>query len=172
MARTPGNPSTPRAPLTMIAVMTPNRVLGKAGKLPWQMPEDLAHFKRATTGHAVIMGRVTYDSVGTPLPKRRNIIISRDPALQRPGAEVAPTLERAIALARQTDPDPFIIGGAQIYAEALPLATRMILTYLDHEYEGDAFFPAFDAGEWIEEDRRRGDRDPVTFVTLRRVDAA
>jgi dihydrofolate reductase len=135
------------------------------------MPEDLEHFRRVTTGHAVISGRVTYDSVGKPLPKRRNIIVSRDPALQRPGAEVAPDLKTAIALARETDPEPCIIGGAQIYAEALPLATRMILTYLDDEYEGDAYFPDFDDSEWIEEDRRRGQRDPLTFVWLRRKSA-
>lgn len=157
-----------RAPLAMIAVMTPNYVLGKEGRLPWKMPEDLEHFRRETTGHAVISGRVTYDSVGKPLPKRRNIIVSRDPTLHRPGAEVAPDLERAIALARQTDPEPYIIGGAQIYAEALPLATKMILTYLDDEYEGDAYFPRFDATEWVEEERRRGQRDPLQFVWLRR----
>lgn len=157
-----------RQPLAMVAVMTPGRVLGKGGTLPWHVPEDLEHFRRVTTGHAVIMGRVTFDSVGKPLPKRRNIVVSRDAALRLPGCEVAPTLERAIALARETDPEPQIIGGAQIYAAALPLATKLVLSYLDGEYEGDAYFPAFDASEWVEVERRRGKRDPVTFVTLRR----
>ena len=157
-----------REPLAMVAVMTPKRVLGKNGQLPWQMPEDLDHFRRVTTGHAVIMGRVTYDSVGKPLPKRRNIVVSRNPNLRLAGSEVVPTLARAIALARETDPEPRIIGGAQIYAEALPFATKLVLTYLDDEYEGDAYFPAFDPAEWIEVERRRGARDPLTFVTLQR----
>jgi len=157
-----------REPLAMVAVMTPSRVLGKNGKLPWHVPEDLEHFRRVTTGHAVIMGRVTYDSVGKPLPKRRNIVVSRHPALRLPGCEVAPSLDRAIALARESDTEPRVIGGAQIYAAALPLATRLFLSYLDDEYPGDAYFPEIDPSEWTEEERRRGERDRVTFVTLRR----
>lgn len=155
-----------RKPLALVAAMTPSRVIGRAGKLPWHLPEDLAHFRRVTKGHAVIMGRLTYDSVGTPLKGRRNIVVSRDRALRIEGSEVAPSLDAAIALARETDPEPQILGGAQIYAEALPLATKLVLTYLDDEHEGDAFFPAFDATDWVEEERRRGER--CTFVTLRR----
>ena len=155
-----------RKPLALVAAMTPSRVIGKGGKLPWHLPEDLAHFRRVTHGHAVIMGRLTYESVGVPLKGRRTIVVSRDRALWIEGCEVAPSLDAAIARARETDPEPQILGGAQIYAEALPLATRLVLTYLDDEHEGDAFFPAFDANDWVEAERRRGER--CTFVTLRR----
>jgi dihydrofolate reductase len=156
--------SAPRQPLAMVAAMTPARVIGRRGAIPWHYPEDMKHFRRVTTGHALIMGRATYDSIGKPLPKRRNIVISRDASLRIEGCEVVPSLERAIELAREHDDEPRVIGGGQIYACALPLATRLWLTYLADEHEGDVYFPAIDAAEWREEERT--EVPGLTWVTL------
>jgi dihydrofolate reductase len=157
--------STPvHEPLAMIAALAKNRVIGRAGTIPWHHSEDLKHFRRTTLGHALIMGRATYDSIGRPLPGRRTIVISRDRALRIAGCEVVGSLADAIALARQSDPEPFIAGGGQIYAEALPLATTLYLTYLDAEHEGDVSFPELDATEWSEVERTRG--EGLAWVTL------
>jgi dihydrofolate reductase len=155
-----------RLPLTLVAAMTPARVIGRGLTIPWHHAEDMKHFRRLTLGHAVIMGRATYDSIGKPLKDRRNIVVSRNPALRLEGCEVAASLAHALELAREHDPDPCVIGGAQIYAEALPLATRLELTYLDDEHAGDVYFPEFDPREWQETERRRG--QAVTWVTLQR----
>jgi dihydrofolate reductase len=150
----------------MVAALTREHVIGRDGKLPWHLPEDMAHFRRVTRGHAVIMGRRSWDEVGKPLPKRRNIVVSRDRSLRLEGAEVVPSVAEAIALARETDDEPCILGGAKIYAEALPLATRMILTWVHEPYEGDTRFPDFDPNDWTETERREG--EGLTFVTLER----
>jgi dihydrofolate reductase len=151
------------APLSLIAAVSHNGVIGRGGKLPWDLPEDRAHFRRTTLGHAVIMGRRTWDETGAPLPGRRNIVVSRSGAVSGSGREVVATLDDAIALARTTDPDPMVIGGAEIFRLALPLATRLILTELDFDADGDTFFPAFDRQPWRIADQRRGDR--ATYVT-------
>jgi dihydrofolate reductase len=158
-----------RAPLSMVAAMTPNRVIGRAGAIPWRHAEDMKHFRRVTLGHAVIMGRATFDSIGKPLAKRRNIVVSRNPTLRIDGCEVATSLAQALTLAREHDSEPCIIGGAQLYAEALPIATRLVLTYLDEEHEGDVYFPEIDPDDWSEVERRRG--EGATWVTLIRRDA-
>jgi dihydrofolate reductase len=155
-----------RKPLALVAAMTPSRVIGNAGGIPWHHPEDLRHFRRVTHGHAVIMGRTTYDSIGKPLPDRRNIVVSRDSTLRIAGCEVAPSLPRALELAYEQDTEPRVIGGAQLYALALPFATQLILTYLDDEHQGDAYFPALVASEWVEHERRAG--PGLTFVWLAR----
>ncbi len=156
-----------RQPLTLVLAIGKNGAIGKDGKVPWHIPEDLKHFRRATTGHAVIMGRKTWDEVGKPLPNRRNLVVSRSKGLTLPGAEVYATLEEAIAHARETDADPRIIGGAQIYAAALPLATRILLTEVDREVEGDTFFQ-LDRTGFRETERRKGEDPTVSFVTLER----
>jgi dihydrofolate reductase len=148
----------------MIAAMTPRRVIGRAGTIPWRHKADLQHFKAKTMGHAVIMGRLTYDSIGKPLAGRRNLVVTRDAQLRLAGCEIATTLQRALELAYEQDPEPFVIGGAQLYEAALPLATKLELTYLDDEHEGDVFFPALDERDWRETERRRG--DGLTWVTL------
>jgi len=99
----------------MVAILSPNRVIGRGGAMPWHYPEDLKHFRAVTRGHAVLMGRATYESIGRPLPKRRNIVISRDRALRLQGCEVASDLVAAIALARESDEEPRVIGGGQLY---------------------------------------------------------
>jgi dihydrofolate reductase len=156
--------SAARAPLAMVAGMTKARVIGRAGGIPWHEPEDMKHFRRVTKGHAIIMGRTTYDSIGKALPDRRNIVITRNRELHIPGCEVVASLAHAIDLAREHDQEPRVIGGAQIYAAALPLATRLFLTYLEAEHAGDVYFPELDASDWIEEERRTA--PGLMFVTL------
>jgi dihydrofolate reductase len=149
--------------------MAKNRVIGRDNKIPWDLPEDRKHFVQVTRGHAIIMGRLTWESLGRPLPNRRNIVVSRqsDLADRITGAEVANSLENALALARQTDPEPRLIGGGQLYAEALPQATRIELTILDEEVPGDSYFPELNASEWHCSHERRGDR--AVYRTLDRV---
>jgi dihydrofolate reductase len=155
-------------PLSMIAAVAKNKVIGNKGQLPWRVPEDLKFFKTMTTGHAIVMGKKTYDSTGKPLPNRRNIVVSRH-AVTIEGAEVCGSIDEAIARARETDAEPFIIGGAEIYRLAMPFATRMYITEIDQSPEGDAHFPDFDRTEWKETERRAGETAGVTFVTYERV---
>jgi dihydrofolate reductase len=157
-----------KLPLTIIVAVADNGVIGLGGKLPWKIPEDLRFFKSATMGHAIIMGRRTWDEVGRPLPGRRNIVISRTPGLTLEGAEVAPSLDDALALARRTDAEPFVIGGAAIYAAALPRATKILLTEVHRDVDGDTRFPPFDRTAWRETARRKGESEGVEFVTLER----
>lgn len=154
-------------PLALIVAMARNRVIGKDGKLPWHLPEDLAHFKRTTLGHAVIMGRVTHESIGRPLPSRRNIVLSRSPSASFPGCEVASDLTTALSLARTTDPLPFVIGGVRVFEEALPLTTEVHLTAIDREIEGDTYFPE-DFSDFEEVEVRPAATKDVTFRLLRR----
>ncbi len=155
-------------PLALVVAMGRGGVIGADGDLPWHFSEDLKHFRRVTTGHAVVMGRKTWDSIGRPLPGRRNIIVSRNPELRIEGCEVADSLEQAIALARQQDLEPRVIGGATLYEQALPLATKLFLTEVDIEVQGDTFFPTFERSDWRELDRRPGEAEELTFLTLER----
>ena len=155
-----------REPLVLVCAMAKNRVIGRANGIPWDLPEDRKHFRSVTLGHSVIMGRATWDSLGKALPKRRNIVVTRQTGLQLTDAEVAPDLATAIALARQTDDAPRVIGGGQLYAEALPLATLIYLTELDTDYPGDTWFPELDAS-WRCFEERRG--EGATYRTLERV---
>jgi dihydrofolate reductase len=133
--------------ITLIAAMSENRVIGKDNQLIWHFPEDLKHFKKQTSGHHVIMGRKTFESVGRPLPKRVNIIITRQTDYSAEGCLIAHSLEEAIALV-ENDEQPFIVGGAEIYKQALNLANSIELTVIHGEYEGDSFFPEFDKSIW------------------------
>ena len=154
-------------PLALVLALGDGGVLGKDGKVPWHIPEDLKHFKAMTLGHAIIMGRRTWDEVGKPLPGRRNIVVSRT-VRELPGAEIVATLEDAVEAARTTDPEPRVIGGAQIYAAALPLATTIYLTEVHREVAGDTFFH-LDRTGFRETSRRRSEvSEGVEFVTLER----
>ena len=157
-----------RESLTLVAAVARNRVIGRAGQLPWDLPEDRAHFRRVTLGHAVIMGRKTWDETGAPLDGRRNIVVSRSGDVSGSAAdrEVVTTLDDAIRRAREHDDEPMIIGGAEIFHLALPRATRMILTELAFDATGDTQFPAFDARDWLVVERRPGDR--AEYVTYQR----
>ena len=134
--------------LSLIVATERNRGIGIRNTLPWRLPEDLAFFKRTTTGHTIIMGRKTFDSIGRPLPNRRNIVVTRNPAWSHPGIETASSLEEAARMAG--DGEAFVIGGAQIYTEALPLASKLVVTEIDADVECDAFFPKIDPAVWTE----------------------
>jgi dihydrofolate reductase len=142
--------------VALIVAMARNRVIGKDNTMPWHLPEDLRYFKRVTLGKPVIMGRNTYESIGKPLVQRPNIIVSRNPDYRVDGATVVQSLDAALALGaallRDAGPDSelMIIGGAQIYAQALPLAQRLYLTEVHAEPAGDASFPQFDRSQWQE----------------------
>jgi dihydrofolate reductase len=159
--------TSPREPLCLVLAIAKNGVIGNNGKVPWRVPEDLKHFRASTTGHAVIMGRKTWDEVGKPLPNRRNLVVTRSTDLQLEGAEVVSSLDEAIARARTTDSEPRVIGGAEIYRLALPKATRVLLTEIDLEPEGDTFF-TLDRSGFRETERRVGEDPRAVFVTLER----
>ncbi len=155
--------------LVIVAAVARNRVIGKGNALPWHIPGELKHFRAVTIDHAVIMGRKTFESIGKALPRRRNIVITRDRALRVEGCETAPSLTEAIAIAREKDSAPRVIGGAQIYAEAIALASELILTEIDRDYDGDAYFPAFDRALFREERRVAHSEPGVSFCWYRRV---
>jgi dihydrofolate reductase len=151
----------------MVAAMARNRVIGHRGQLPWHEPEDLKHFRDVTVGHAVVMGRKTFDALGKPLPRRRNLVVTRTRGWAAPGCEVFADLDAAVIAARATDPEPRIIGGGEIYALALPQATLIYLTVVDVEPAGDAWFPELDERQWRERERRESGR--LVFRTLERI---
>jgi dihydrofolate reductase len=131
-----------------------NGVIGRAGALPWHLPEDLRHFRAVTMGHTILMGRRTWQSIGRPLPGRRMIVVTRGPG--PPGVEVAASLAEAVGLARSTDPEPRIVGGAQLYREALPIATRLLWTAVSGCPDGDTTFPDVSWSDWRLIDERPG----------------
>jgi dihydrofolate reductase len=136
-----------RPRVSLIAAVAANGVIGRDGALPWHLPEDLKRFKALTMGHHIIMGRKTYESIGRLLPGRTSVIVTRNRDLKVTGAIVATSIEEAIARCAGDD-EVFVIGGAQIYQAALPLADRMYLTLVQVPFEGDTRFPAWDAAEW------------------------
>ena len=139
--------------ISLIAAMAENRVIGRGGGLPWRLPRDVQHFKRVTTGHTVIMGRRTYDSVGAPLPNRRNMVVTRNPDYRPPGIRAFPSLDGALLAA--DDDEVFVVGGAEIYRLAFRRAARLYLTVVHAAVDGDTFFPAFAMDDWrLDEDLR------------------
>lgn len=159
---------TTRRPLGLVVAVARNGGIGFKNALPWRIPEDLKRFKAVTLGHAVVMGRATHESIGRPLPERRNVVVSRT-ATVIPGCEVARSLEEALTLARTTDAMPMVIGGAQLYAEAMPLATHLFLTEVERDVEADTFFPAWERREWREVKRERSQTPDVSFIDLERL---
>lgn len=145
----------------IIAAMTHTRVIGSKNALPWRIPEEMQNFKKLTTGHTVIMGLNTYHSIGKALPHRNNIVLSHE-QLSLTDANVCTSLEDALTAAQKHDKDIYIIGGAYTYAQFLPHADRMYISYIKADYEGDVFFPEFDSAEWIERER-------VEYETFTRV---
>ncbi|MDO7867000.1 dihydrofolate reductase [Nocardioides jiangxiensis] len=155
--------------VVMVAAVARNHVIGLDGDIPWSIPEDLKHFRAVTRGHTIIMGRKTFDSIGHPLPFRTNIVVTRDPEWSHDNVFTAGSLAEAVELAAGHTGDTVIMGGAQIYAQALPLATHQILTEVDLAPEGDTFYPEFEAGEWVETRREDHAGDPAySFVWLER----
>lgn len=155
-----------RAPLAMIVAIGQGGVIGKDGGLPWHLPEDLRHFKAETTGHAIVMGRRTWESIGRVLPGRTSVVVSRGRPPLPEGVLLAHDVDDAVRRAREIDPEPMIIGGGDVYAAAMPLATRLLVTEVDLAVDGgDAYFPAI-PGDFREVSRRPGATPGVTFVTL------
>lgn len=149
--------------VTIIAALSRNRVIGRGNRLPWHISDDLKRFKKLTLGHAVIMGRRTYESIGRPLPGRDNVVVTRSPDFSAPGCRVVHTFEAALAAVSGAG-EVFVIGGAQIYASALPLADRLQLTEVDAEIDGDAYFPDFDRSSWRETTREsHSTQDPLAL---------
>jgi dihydrofolate reductase len=152
--------------ISLIAAIGKNRELGFKNKLPWHLPDDLKHFREITTGHAVVMGRRTFESIGKPLPNRKNIVMARSLDFEAPGFLVAHSFGEVLALAGN-DTEVFVIGGAETYATALPVAKRMYLTFVDAEVPADSFFPDFNEAEWREissEHHPADDRHPYSFT--------
>ena len=159
--------------ITLIVAVDAAGGIGADNKMPWHLPEDLAHFKRLTSGHPIVMGRKTFDSIGRALPNRRNIVITRNGDWQHDGVERAASLDDALALCGETP--VFVIGGGQIFAQALPLAQTIELTQIDKDFGCDTFFPQFERSAWHEAARAPHHSEAngfdYTFMTLRRAAA-
>jgi len=135
--------------LSIVVAISENNAIGKNNQLLWHLPADLKHFKEITTGHSIIMGRKTYDSIGKPLPNRRSIVITRNANLVIEGVDVVTDLATAIELCKH-DKEAFIIGGAEVYKHALPFTSHIYLTRVHQSYEADTFFPPLNTDEWKE----------------------
>ncbi|WP_304985855.1 dihydrofolate reductase [Coxiella-like endosymbiont] len=134
--------------ITLVAAMDKNRLIGQRNQLPWHLPADLAHFKSVTLGKPIIMGRKTFESIEKPLPLRHNIVISRQPSLRIEGCKIFSSVDEALnALADESE--VMIIGGGRLFKETLPKAHKMILTIIEHSFEGDIYFPLWNADKWI-----------------------
>lgn len=158
--------------ISLIVALSRNRVIGIENRLPWRLPSDLKRFKAVTLGHPVIMGRKTFESIGRLLPGRTNVILSRDPAYRVEGAKVFHSLEEALSFfEREGLAQVFVIGGAQIYAQALPRAQTLYLTWVESEIEGDAYFPEWDSNDFRETEREAGQENgwSYQFQTLERL---
>jgi len=157
---TPPPAGSPRAPdpahahrIALIAAVARNGIIGVNNRLPWRLPEDMRHFRTLTTGHAVIMGRRTWEAIGKSLPGRQNLVVSRGHGLVTPEVEFTPSFDAA--LSRVSRPEPvFVIGGEALYRVALPRAELLYLTEIERDFDGDARFPAFDRSRWRESERK------------------
>lgn len=157
--------------ITLVVAMDAERGIGVDNGLPWRLPEDLAHFKRVTLGQPIIMGRKTFESIGRPLPGRRNIVVTRNPDWRHEGADVATSLEDALALVG--DEPASIIGGAQIFGESMGIADRMIVTHIERVCRCDTYFPEIDPAQWAEtarEPQHSAEQDlDFSFVTYEKI---
>ncbi|MEH6459544.1 dihydrofolate reductase [Chitinimonas sp. JJ19] len=155
--------------LSLIAALAQNRTVGINNTLPWHLPDDLKYFKATTSGHPIIMGRKTYDSIGRPLPNRHNIVVTRDPIWRADGVTVVHSMEDAMKAAGEAN-EVFLIGGATLYALALPYADRLYLTEIEAEIEGDAFFPEWPRNKFTEISRepKQGPDFAYSFVVYQR----
>lgn len=144
--------------VTLIVAMAENRVIGAAGSLPWRLPADLAHFKRLTLGHPILMGRRTFESIGKPLPERRNIVLTRNAHWTHAGVETVDSFEAALRLIEPPQ-ELFVIGGEQVYRLALPYATRLYVTLVHADVPGDVVFPSFDEAQWVIAEQRHHPAD-------------
>ncbi len=133
----------------LVAAVAENGVIGADGGIPWHLPEDFAHFKRTTLGHVLVMGRATYESIGRPLPGRTTIVLTRDPGWRADGVRVAGDLARALSLAAELPGDVMVVGGAQVYAAALPVADEQVISHVAGSPAGDTTYPEIDPAVWV-----------------------
>lgn len=138
--------------ITLVAAMASNRAIGLGGSMPWHLPRELQHFKQTTLGKPIVMGRITWQSIGRVLPGRQNIVVTRNSSFQAPGCDVVSSLTRAVEVA--AGPEVMVIGGGQLYAEAMPFADRMVLTMIECEAQADTWFPEWTPSEWVEVESR------------------
>jgi dihydrofolate reductase len=145
--------------VTLVAAVARNGVIGADGGIPWHLPGEQRLFKELTLGHVLVMGRRTYESIGRPLPQRTTVVVTRQPGWEAgdPAVHVASSVLEALAIGHSLDDDVFVVGGTQVYADALPHADRLALTFVDAEPEGDTVFPDLDWSQWRETERRPGD---------------
>jgi dihydrofolate reductase len=134
--------------ISHIFAMDQNRVIGKDNRLPWHLPADLAYFKKVTMGHAIMMGRKTFESIGRPLPGRENVIVTRNRSFRAEGCTVLHSLEEVRQFAANRDDEVFVIGGAELFQATLPVADRLYITKIEASFPGDTFYPAFDESQW------------------------
>ena len=153
--------------IVAVAAYADNRVIGDHGRIPWRIPDDFAHFKAETLGHTLVRGRLTFDSIGRPLPRRRTIVVTRNTSWSVDGVDVVHSLEDALALAATSSGDTVIAGGTQIYEQAMPLLTHQVLTEVHLTPDGDAHYPSFSLDEWRE--MRRVTRPDLDWVWWERV---
>ncbi|WP_280769416.1 dihydrofolate reductase [Salipaludibacillus daqingensis] len=158
--------------ISMIAAFSEGRVIGKDGDMPWHLPADLQHFKKVTSGHPILMGRKTFESIGRPLPKRRNIVLTRDENFQASGVEVIHDVSEVTPLMNEKE-EFFVIGGATLYELLLPKAERLYITKIEHTFSGDTFFPIIDEKNWQVVSEQTGVVDeknkyPHTFLVYER----
>ena len=159
--------------LSIVVAMDDNRLIGSKNQLPWHLPADLAYFKKLTTGKSILMGRKTYDSIGRPLPNRRNIVITRNSNISIPGCEVVSSIDDALELTKD-DLEVMVIGGASLCEQLLPKVNRLYITKIDGEFEGDVFFPKYDDFDWREVSCKSHSKDnsnaySYKFIVLDRV---
>lgn len=154
--------------VSIIVATDRNRLIGRDNELPWHLPADLKHFRAITMGKPIVMGRRTHESIGKPLPGRSNIVITRDRSYQAPGCTVVHSVEAALAAAEHAE-EIMVIGGARLYEQLLPWAHRIYLTRIDHEFEGDSWFPEWQHGQWQEVERQDyapDERNPYHYSFL------
>lgn len=155
--------------LSLIVAMDENRLIGSENGLPWQLPADLAFFKRTTMGKPIVMGRRTFDSIGRALPGRRNIVVTRDPDFSAEDCEIARGVDEAIALCAEAE-EIMLIGGSSLYRQTLHRADRLYVTRIHHSFEGDTWFPDFDESEWRQETRadfEADNRNPYPYSIIK-----
>lgn len=144
--------------ISFIFAMDANRLIGKDNDLPWHLPNDLAYFKKITSGHSIIMGRKTYESIGRPLPNRKNIVVTSAHDSEFPGCTVVSSIEDVLQIASDTE-ECFVIGGAQLYTGLFPYADRLYMTKIHHQFDGDRYFPEFDESKWKLVSSEQGTKD-------------
>ena len=159
-------PSEPRR-VVAVAAYAENRVIGDHGRIPWHIPDDFAHFKAETLGHTLVMGRLTFDSIGRPLPGRRTIVVTRNRAWSADGVDVVHSFDDALVRAASLPGSTVIAGGTQIYEQAMPLLTHQVLTEVHLHVDGDTHYPSFSLDEWRE--TRRVSRPDLDWVWWERV---